>query len=201
MIAIHGGDWTAAKSVLETGLSIMHASGARERHADLSFWYARLFRITGQTAHARAFLDALQIFGEGSLPLVEMWLRPECILALEGKDAAQSHLSRCREILGSQEDWRGARRRRRASRSRRRRSRESNAGRGNIFERALVIFTRYSLPWEQAETLLQWGRAPAGGDEHRANEKFDAAIEIYRRYGAGERWIERVEEARRLSAA
>ena len=32
--------------------------------------------------------------------------------------------------------------------------------------------------------------------EDRANEKFDAAIEIYRRYGAGERWLERVEEAR-----
>ena len=198
MIAIHGGDWTAAKSVLETGLSITHASGARERHADLSFWYARLFRITGQTAHARAFLDdALQIFGEGSLPLVEMWLRPECILALEGKDAAQSHLSRCREILASQEDWRGlagaVARAEAVVAAAENRTQDAET----FFECALVIFTRYSLPWEQAETLLLWGRAPAGGDEHRANEKFDAAIEIYRRYGAGERWIDRVEEARR----
>ena len=197
MIAIHGGDWTAAKSVLETGLSITRASGGRERHADLSFWYARLLRITGQTAHASAFLDdALQIFGEGSLPLVEMWLRPECILALEGKDAAQSHLVRCHEILASQEDWRGlagaVARAEAVVAAAENRIQDAET----FFERAIATFTRYSLPWEQAETLLLWGRAIAAGDERRANQKFDAAIEIYRRYGAGERWLERVQEAR-----
>ncbi len=127
MIAIHGGDWTEAKSVLETGLSITRASGARERHADLSFWYARLLRITGQTVPARAFLDdALQIFGEGSLPLVEMWLRSECILSSAGKGrraVASRALSRDPRIAGglARTRWRC-----RASRSRRCRGRESN---------------------------------------------------------------------------
>jgi hypothetical protein len=197
IIGIHGGDWTAAKSVLETGLSITRASGARERHADLSFWYARLLRITGQTARARAFLDdALQIFGEGSLPLVELWLRPECILALEGKDAAQSHRARCREILASQEDWRGlvgaVARAEAVVAAADNRIQDAET----FFERAIATFTRYSLPWEQAETLLLWGRMLAAGDERRANEKFGTAIEIYRRYGAGRRWLERVQEAR-----
>ena len=198
MIAIHGGDWRAAKSVLESGLSITGASGARERHADLSFWYGRLLRVSGEQIQASAFLDdALQIFGEGSLPLVEMWLRPECILALRGKDAAQSHLARCREILASQEDWRGlvgaVARAEAVVAAAENRIQDAET----FFERAIATFTRYSLPWEQAETLLLWGRAIAAGDERLANEKFDAAIEIYRRYGAGERWLERVQEARR----
>ena len=51
---------------------------------------------------------------------------------------------------------------------------------------------------EEADTLHRWGRALlAAGAPDRANQKFDAAIEIYRRYGAGERWIERVQEGRR----
>jgi tetratricopeptide (TPR) repeat protein len=195
IIAIHGGDWTTAKSVLETGLSITRASGARERHADLSFWYARLLRITGQTAHARAFLDdALQIFGEGSLPLVELWLRPECILALEGKDAAQSHLVRCREILASHEDWRGlvgaVARAEAVVAAADNRIQDAET----FFERAIATFTRYALPWEQAETLHYWGKTLTLAGEHsRATEKFDAAIETYRRHGAGQHWVDRVE--------
>ena len=202
IIAIHGGDWTAAKSVLETGLSITRASGARERHADLSFWYARLLRITGQTANGCAFLDdALQIFGAGSLPLVELWLRPECILALEGKDAAQSHLVRCQKILASQEDWRGlvgaVARAEAVVAAADDRIQDAET----FFELAIATFTRYSLPWEQSETLLLWGRVLAAGDEHRAYEKFDAAIEIYRRYGAGQRWIDRVEADRNIGVS
>lgn len=201
IIAIHGGDWTTAKSVLETGLSITRASGSRERHADLSFWYARLLRITGQTAHARAFLDdALQIFGEGSLPLVELWLRPECILALEGKDAAQSHLVRCHEILASQEDWRGlvgaVARAEAVVAAADNRIQDAETS----FERAMAIFTRYALPWEETETLRLWGRALGAAGDSRASEKFDAAIEIYRRHGAGERWIDRVESDRQTGA-
>ena len=201
IIAIHGGDWTVAKSVLESGLSITRASGARERHADLSFWYARLLRITGQTTHGCAFLDdALQIFGEGSLPLVEMWLRPELVLAQAGDTdvaSVQPHLERLRQILAAGEDWRGlvgaAARAEAVVAAAEGRLKDAET----FFERAIATFTRYSLPWEQAETLLLWGRVLAAGDEHRANEKFDAAIEIYRRYGAGERWLERVQEARR----
>jgi tetratricopeptide (TPR) repeat protein len=62
------------------------------------------------------------------------------------------------------------------------------------FEKAGEIFRRYHVPFEEAEALYYWGRAlNASGEHARANEKIDAAIEIYRRCGAGERWIERVE--------
>jgi len=57
-------------------------------------------------------------------------------------------------------------------------------------------FQRYRLPWEEAETLLYCGRVLSSAGDSRANQKFDAAIEIYRRHGAGQRWIDRVEAAR-----
>jgi hypothetical protein len=62
------------------------------------------------------------------------------------------------------------------------------------FEKATEIFRRYHVPFEEAEALYYWGRAlNASGDHDRANHKLDAANEIYRRCGAGERWVERVE--------
>ena len=52
---------------------------------------------------------------------------------------------------------------------------------------------RYTLPWDEAETLRLWGRALLTAKHDGAMMKFDEAIEIYRRIGAGTRWIERVE--------
>ena len=60
-------------------------------------------------------------------------------------------------------------------------------------EKAIATFQTYCLPWEEADTLQYWGRALlTGGESARANEKFDAAIEIYRSRGAGTRFIEYV---------
>ena len=62
------------------------------------------------------------------------------------------------------------------------------------FEKSIQIFRRYHVPFEEAEALHYQGRAlSASGELAQANEKLDAAIEIYRRCGAGERWVERVE--------
>jgi tetratricopeptide (TPR) repeat protein len=65
------------------------------------------------------------------------------------------------------------------------------------FEQSTEIFRRYQVPFEEAEALYYWGRAlNVSGDHARASEKLDAAIAIYRRCGAGERWIDRVEASR-----
>jgi tetratricopeptide (TPR) repeat protein len=47
------------------------------------------------------------------------------------------------------------------------------------FKKAIATFQHYCLPWEEADTLQYWGRALlAAGEQARAIEKFDAAIEI-----------------------
>ncbi|HYL98458.1 MAG TPA: hypothetical protein VEZ90_05840, partial [Blastocatellia bacterium] len=64
-------------------------------------------------------------------------------------------------------------------------------------EKALAIFRRYQVPFDEAESLYCWGKAlNASRDYARANEKFDAATAIYRRCGGGEQWIDRIEAAR-----
>lgn len=65
------------------------------------------------------------------------------------------------------------------------------------FENAVTIFQRYCLPFEEADTLTSWGSALLGiANRAAADAKFDAAVAIYRRCGAGQRWIDRVETAR-----
>jgi tetratricopeptide (TPR) repeat protein len=65
------------------------------------------------------------------------------------------------------------------------------------FEKALDNFRHYRLVWLEADTYYDWGRVLiSAGDQLRAGEKFDAAVEIYGQIGAAQRWIDRVEEAR-----
>jgi non-specific serine/threonine protein kinase len=125
-----------------------------------------------------------------------MWARPELALLyadMNRIEKAVPHVVRCREILSEGEDWRGL---------------VGEVVRAEAvvaavnkkfddaeqkFEKAFRILRRYSVGWEEAETLYRWGRAlMTAGDRSRAVEKFEAAAEVYRNCGAGQRWIERV---------
>jgi tetratricopeptide (TPR) repeat protein len=113
---------------------------------------------------------------------------------------AYEHLARCREIVGNGEDWRGSiglvARAEAVVASAEGKYEDAEAQ----FERSVQIFRRYRVRFREAEALHYWGRAlNASGEHSRANEKLDAAIEIYRRCGAGERWVERVEKDRPAS--
>src|SRR5262249_42483493 len=56
---------------------------------------------------------------------------------------------------------------------------------------------RYGMRLFEGPALCDWGRAlAAGGQRNRALEKFDEAIEFYRRIGAGQPWIDRAEAER-----
>jgi tetratricopeptide (TPR) repeat protein len=128
-----------------------------------------------------------------------MWARPEIVLLFvqnERIEQAQPHLERCRVILAAGEDWRSAAgqvaRTEAVVAAAKRRFDYAQAE----YEKALEIFSSYHVPYEEAETLYFWGRAlTAAGDGSRALEKLETAIEVYRRCGAGERWIERAAAA------
>ncbi len=117
-------------------------------------------------------------------------------------ERAHQHLTRCREILGNGEDWRGldgkVSRAEAVVAAAEGKYQEAEAQ----FEKSIQSFRRYHVPIEEAEALHYWGRAlNASGEHGRANEKLDAAIEIYRRCGAGERWVQLVEADRPSSPA
>jgi len=148
---------------------------------------------------ARCLRQGLAIGTEAGDVLYELITRS--ILALVLADAGQAHearpeIERCREILGAGEDWRGlagyVARAEAVGAAAEGRFDDANAQ----FEKAIATFKRYELPWEEAETFLYWGRDANAAGDSRASEKFDAAIEIYRRHGAGQRWIDRVEAER-----
>lgn len=62
---------------------------------------------------------------------------------------------------------------------------------------AADTFERYEFPFERAATLHSWGSALLRCG-HRADgiDKLEAAIEIYRRHGAGVAWVEHVQSTK-----
>ena len=65
------------------------------------------------------------------------------------------------------------------------------------FAEALRVIRRYAIRWIEGAALCDWGRALSmGGRPDRALEEFDEAIELYRRVGAGQPWIDRAEAGR-----
>jgi hypothetical protein len=113
-------------------------------------------------------------------------------------ERAAAHGEYCRKILTCQEDWLGRAgplwRAEAIVTALQDRCDESD----RYFEKSIETCKRYSLPWEEAETLHYWGKALLqAGQLHRAREKLDAAIKIYRDYGAGQAWIDRIEADKR----
>jgi len=159
---------------------------------------AGALNLLGDPKQALEILEeAMQLY-EPSNYWLETGVRPfaASLEVIAGRpDRAEAHLKVCREIVAQGENWCG-----REGLIHRAEGRLAAAlGRPfkEHFERAIAIFKRYRLPFEEADTLVSWGSALRGiGDRAEADAKFDAAVAIYRHCGAGQRWIDRVEAAR-----
>ena len=159
---------------------------------------AQTLRELGQYAKADEILQTqLRRFAEEESHLQnEMVTRPELVLnyvAMGNLEPARAHVLRCAEIVAAGEDWRGlAGHYHRAAAVCAAAEGDANEAEHH-FAAAVNAFRRVSLPWHEADTFEFWGRALTTADHPEAAvEKLDAAIQIYRRIGAGERWIERV---------
>src|SRR5262249_42036006 len=126
----------------------------------------------------------------------EMVVRPELALLytdLGRLEPAREQVARCGEITAAGENWRGlgAHAGRAAAALAAAEGRYSDAD--ARFSTSAGVFNRLSLVWEEADVLHRWGRALASARQNdRAIEKLDAATEIYRGHGAGQRWIDHV---------
>jgi tetratricopeptide (TPR) repeat protein len=202
VIAFREGNWEGAIEMQLAMVEWARRTGHRWDEANALSGLFDIIRLTGDLERAtEVFRQALRANEPGIL-LFEMNNRPQgVLLALEAgrHDEAVEHLQRCRAILAEGEDWLG-----RAGLVHRAEAMLAAAeGRdfSNHFERAIAIFQRYALPFDQADTLYSWACAQlAAGNRAEANLKFDTAAELYRRCGAGQRWIDRVEAARHSSA-
>ncbi|MGC2491301.1 ATP-binding protein, partial [Candidatus Binatus sp.] len=162
---------------------------------------AHLFRFTGHHAKAEELLrEGLSYSVPGGNIALEIMGR-EClahVLADVGRtDEARSELGRCREIMAAGEDWRGLAGLVEWSEAAIAVAEKRFDDADRHFAPAIEIIRRYSMRTHEGPALCDWGRALLAADHRdRALEKFDEAIELYRRIGAGQPWIERVEAAR-----
>jgi len=203
-LALWEGSWEASEELFTRSFDRAKRTGDRLAETLSASRLAGIYRYRGDYGRAEQFAQgALALAVEGEAVAYELPCRAELIFDLEATGRAENavpHLDRLREILGGGEDWRG------------RAGLVACAGgviagsegryqeAADQFDKAIAIFRRYSLRWDEAEVFYCYGRVLlAAGEKRRADEKFDAAIEMYRRHGAGQRWIDRVESARAAS--
>jgi tetratricopeptide (TPR) repeat protein len=200
-IAYHGGDWKVATETLEKALDKERHSGAKWNELNMLSHGVDVQRVTGDySAAAAAFERALSLYQPDDL-FFEARVRHQGVMLyfdIGQPDKAAEHRQYCGKILSGQEDWRGRAgplwRAEAIGAALQDRFEESE----RFFEKSKEICRRYSLPWEEAETLHYWAKVLLkAGQLPRAREKLDAAIKIYRDYGAGQAWIDRVEADRR----
>jgi tetratricopeptide (TPR) repeat protein len=200
-IAFQAGDFEAARQLQLEHLDFARKTGNKWNECNtLSYCTLLLFTLGDYQGADAALAQTFRAYGREHT-YWEMRTRPQAaLLAVElgqyGK--AVEHLEICRGILKAGENWRGL------AGFVIRAEAVVQAAIGQLedalehFQKAVNNFERYSLPWEVADTFHFWGRALlSAGENAGALEKFDAAIDIYRRHGGGQRWIDRVLDSRR----
>ena len=171
---IYSGEWELARSILARGLEYSRRIGSRDAMVGCMNYAAKIYRLRGQLEEGAATLrEILLLSGDDLNSLREMEAIPELALILVEMAQlaeAQSYLARCSEILGIGENWRGL-----AGAASRAKAVVAAAG-GKYqdaetqFQRALEIFRRYHVPFEEAEALHYWGRALNAAGEHDRSE-------------------------------
>ena len=197
MLTFWGGKLEEAEA-LYTGLieTFRHIQRA-ENICNFGAHAAHLYRLNGRYTKAEELLrEGLSYSVPGGNIALEL-MGGEClahVLADMGRTGeARSELARCREIMAAGEDWRGLTGLVEWSEAAIAVAEKGFDDADRHFALAIEIIRRYSMRTHEGPALCDWGRALlAAGHRDRAREKFDEAIELFRRVGAGQPWIDRV---------
>jgi DNA-binding CsgD family transcriptional regulator len=112
-------------------------------------------------------------------------------------DDARSALNRCRASISQREDWRGLAGRLVLAEGALAGAESRTALADEHYAQAIAMFRRYHLPWDEAQALECWGVTLINsGDRTTGDRRLDAAATLYRRHGAGPRWLQRVARIR-----
>ena len=201
VVAFYYGDWEEAERVFYRDIEVQgQRTGRPVQEFFAMLGLARLHRASDRIIQAEVLLKRALAIVEGQILHLEIDVRSELAL-LYGETArpkeAQPHLARMREIIAPGENWAGlaghVMRAEAAVAAMEERFEEARA----YFESAVDIARRHQVPWDEAEAFFCWGRGYMSMGQHQAAlEKFDSAIDIYRRIGAGARWIDRASSMR-----
>ena len=195
-IAVCDGEWERAEKTIRKVADLLRKSGMLASLIRFDLQLALIRRLQGDFPGAESVLEEALDRGSGEWTLKEINARSDLALLYAERrrsDDAEKQLALCREFFARGDDWKGLAGRVAIAEA----ATAAVKGRFDLaepsFEAAINIAKRYPSPWDEAEALHLWGRALLdAGDRRRAVEKFDAALAIYRRIGAGKRWLERV---------
>jgi class 3 adenylate cyclase len=189
-------DWDGTEAVLGEKLERLRAGGSLGQVASQGWILPRIRQLKGdESGAAKLYEEHLALCdGQGEL-FNSLTPRLNLVLLEAGHGnlpAAEAHLARAREVIEGPEDWLGVKGSLARAEAAVAAARGDGAAAAAGFERALEVFARFGVPFEEAETFFVWGQTLVdAGERHAALEKLDRALEIYRRIGAGAQWLER----------
>ena len=188
------GEWELLEKALAARCDWARTTENRSGELSEAFPLARLCRFAGERVQAVQVLQrALEISVDCGMILFELATRSElAAIVADAGDVGEAllHLQRCRQIVAA-ENWLGLAGQVDCAEATVAAAQREFSKTDGLFEKAIATYQRYSMPWNEADTLQYWGRALLAADDRaRAIEKFDAAIEIYRSRGASTRFVE-----------
>jgi DNA-binding CsgD family transcriptional regulator len=199
--AIWEGNWDQAVALGMDDWRKFSRSGETWNGYWASQGLALAHRLRGEYEQAETMLSHNITLGvDGPCVPIEMTARAAMSLLLAecGRAGeARHHLNRCQAILAEGEDWRGMAGRVLVAEA------ATTAAEGALdrsrsqFERAIMVFRRYGLLWDEADASVTWGCAALeAGELIEGHERLDTARALYTRIGAAEPWFARVERLR-----
>jgi predicted ATPase/class 3 adenylate cyclase len=203
-IAFYEGRFNDAARLWEEIRADDHRSGNRHEEWAGLLHLAEIHRLQGRGEEAERLLnEALAISVDGGQVLSEAWNRAELAVLLADSDRAgeaRPHLSRAQELTGDGQDWRGLHGRVARAEAAVLAAEGQREAALEGYSAAIEIFHRLGMVWDEAESRRRMGQVCLrANDRGGAVREFAAALELYRRHGAGNAWIEPI-VAQKLAA-
>lgn len=196
LLTLSRGEWELGAVSASQDYEKQRISGNRWVMSRSAAVHGDFLRLLGRSDAEEALLRAIELCKFQHLPmeLVQRALMARYYGGTGRVAEATPHLERCHEILANGEDWSGAVGHVAFADGVVAAAKGLSTQESDVhFGKAVEIFRHNCTVWEEAEALHEWGRAlVSAGEKARSIAKFEAALEIYRRIGAGERWINRV---------
>ena len=155
------------------------------------YWLGRVRRLLAAHEAAEvALAEGLALALQGPQIPAEVMLRAELALLAADRgrlEAGRAELSRSQEIIRTGEDWRGLAGRVTLAAGLLAAADGRRGEAGEAFAASAETFRAYACSWDEAEARSLWAKAlPAEAGRQR-----QTAADLYRRIGAGRRWVAR----------
>ena len=194
------GEWAAGRSAATTGLDLARRSGNRYFEFSCTHQLARLALAEGDRPTRRICSGARWHWWPVSIARTRRWssLIWRCTSPIRGgwrMPALQciSAALRCVTAKTGPACWV-------AWCSPKPRSARRKVGprqQQGVFRQAVGTLRHYQLPWDEAQALECWGgMLIKAGEAKEGDGRLDAAAVLYRRHGAGARWLQRLARLR-----